>query len=301
MVMRFDRSSRDISGAINTIMVYALVAILLISSGLIVFVMYQGGTAESSDNDIVADGMTIKVDYTGKLVDGRIFDTSNYTIASNDALYPKSLSFTLKAESKYDPTEFTVGAGKMISGFEEAVIGMRVGETKTVTITSDDAYGDLDEDLLTEFDLVDTMEVTRNYTYAEFVAYYGSAPVTGTTISDPIYGWDVTVFDYNENADRVMIMNQPTVGSLYHIYGEEDDGQGWDVLVTNVDSNSNNVTFEHQLTEGDSEQIEGVDAEDETFSIINVDTDAGTAVMNYNDEVVGKTLIFIITIVSIDD
>lgn len=293
---------KDISGAFNTIMVYALVAILLISSGLIVFVMYQGGTAEQADTDnIVAEGMTIEVDYTGKLLDGRIFDTSNYTIASNDALYPKSLSFTLNSESDYDPLELTVGDGDTITGFESAVIGMRVGETKTVTIASDEAYGDLDTDLLTTFDLVDTVEWTHNYTAAEYLAYFGINPVNGMTISDPVYGWPATVLDYNENADRVIVVNQPTVDTLYHIYGEEDDGQGWDVLVSNVDSTSNVITIEHQLTNGDSGYIEGVDTDDETFIIIDIDTDAGTAVMNYNDEVVGNTLVFTITIVSIDD
>ncbi|MDD1772731.1 MAG: FKBP-type peptidyl-prolyl cis-trans isomerase [Methanomassiliicoccales archaeon] len=292
---------KDITGAVNVTLI-VLIVVLMVSASTVVVMIYQGGTAEeSSGSDIVAEGMTIEVEYTGKLLDGRIFDTSNYTIASNDALYPKSLSFTLNSESDYDPLELTVGDGDTITGFEDAVIGMMVGETKTVTISSDEAYGDLDEDLLTTFDLVDTVELTHNYTAAEYLAYFGINPVSGMTVSDPVYGWPATVFDYNENADRVIVVNQPSVNTLYHIYGEEADDQGWDILVSNVDSTSNAITIEHQLTDGDSGYIEGVDADDETFSIIDIDTEAGTAVMNYNDEVVGKTLVFTITIVSISE
>lgn len=64
-------------------------------------------------------GDTVKVHYTGKLEDGTIFDTS----------------------SNRDPLEFTIGNGEIIPGFEEAVIGMSPGETKTVKVPANKAYG----------------------------------------------------------------------------------------------------------------------------------------------------------------
>ncbi len=67
----------------------------------------------------VKDGDTVKVHYTGTLEDGTVFDTS----------------------LEREPLEFTLGAGKMIPGFEEAVKGMQVGQSKTVTIPADKAYG----------------------------------------------------------------------------------------------------------------------------------------------------------------
>jgi peptidylprolyl isomerase len=45
-----------------------------------------------------------------------------------------------------EPLEFTIGQGQVISGFEEAVVGMRVGEEKTVTIPMDKAFGKCDDD-----------------------------------------------------------------------------------------------------------------------------------------------------------
>jgi FKBP-type peptidyl-prolyl cis-trans isomerase 2 len=73
-------------------------------------------------------GDTVRVDYTGRLEDGTVFDSS---------------------EGR-EPLEFAVGAGQVIPGFDEAVTGMAVGEKKTVTIPSDEAYGPYDENLIME-------------------------------------------------------------------------------------------------------------------------------------------------------
>ncbi|MFP4109333.1 MAG: peptidylprolyl isomerase [Desulfonatronovibrio sp.] len=74
----------------------------------------------------VTDGTKVKVHYTGKLNDGTVFDTSK----------------------EREPLEFTVGEGKVIPGFEEAVRDMESGETKNVTIGSDQAYGERREDMI---------------------------------------------------------------------------------------------------------------------------------------------------------
>jgi peptidylprolyl isomerase len=64
-------------------------------------------------------GDTVKVNYTGKFEDGTVFDSS---------------------EGR-EPLEFTVGEGEVIEGFDEGVVGMSPGDSKTVTITMDKAYG----------------------------------------------------------------------------------------------------------------------------------------------------------------
>jgi peptidylprolyl isomerase len=71
------------------------------------------------DISMAKDGDTVKVHYTVTLEDGTVFDTSEGD----------------------EPLEFTVGAGNVITGFDEAVKGMRVGGKKTVTIPVDKAYG----------------------------------------------------------------------------------------------------------------------------------------------------------------
>jgi len=74
----------------------------------------------------VKDGDTIKIDYTGKLDDGSVFDSS---------------------EKHGEPLEFTVGEGQVISGFEEAVRGMEEGEEKEFRIEPSEAYGEYNESL----------------------------------------------------------------------------------------------------------------------------------------------------------
>lgn len=74
----------------------------------------------------VKKGSRVKVYYTGKLNDGTAFETN-----------------IGKA-----PLEFTVGKGKVIKGFEKAVLGMGLGQTKTVIMKPADAYGPKDPALV---------------------------------------------------------------------------------------------------------------------------------------------------------
>ncbi len=76
------------------------------------------------------NGDTVRVNYTGSLEDGSVFDTS-----LNRA-----------------PLEFTIGAGRVIPGFEQAVVGMSPGESKTERIPHDQAYGPHQRELECELD-----------------------------------------------------------------------------------------------------------------------------------------------------
>ena len=73
-------------------------------------------------------GDTVKIHYTGTLADGSVFDSS----------------------AGHEPLEFLIGSGQVIVGFEEAVLGMSVGESKKVTIPAAKAYGAYDESLVME-------------------------------------------------------------------------------------------------------------------------------------------------------
>ncbi len=97
------------------------------------------GCNSASTSDGAKNGDTVQVNYTGKLADGTIFDTS----------------------VGRDPYELTLGAGQAIEGFDKAVVGMKVGEKKTVTIPSDEAYGPHYDELVVEVSrdvLPDNME-----------------------------------------------------------------------------------------------------------------------------------------------
>lgn len=70
-------------------------------------------TRQASTGDVVS------VHYTGKLEDGTIFDSSRES----------------------EPLEFKLGSGSVIEGFDQAVTGMEVGQSREVRIAPDDAYG----------------------------------------------------------------------------------------------------------------------------------------------------------------
>jgi FKBP-type peptidyl-prolyl cis-trans isomerase 2 len=78
---------------------------------------------------IVKKGDKIKVEYTGLLEDGTVFDSSSL---------------------KGCPLEFEVGAGQLLKKFEEAVIGMNIGEEKEVVVSPEDAYGQHKTEFLKE-------------------------------------------------------------------------------------------------------------------------------------------------------
>lgn len=71
-------------------------------------------------------GDQVTVHYTGKLADSTIFDSSVDT----------------------DPITFTLGEGELIDGFEDAIVGMETGQSKTITLTPADAYGEHSEEMI---------------------------------------------------------------------------------------------------------------------------------------------------------
>ena len=77
----------------------------------------------------VKAGDTVKVHYHGRLTDGTTFDSS---------------------EGR-SPLEFEVGSGMVIKGFDDGVVGMTVGQKKTIEIPVDDAYGPRDPEAIIEF------------------------------------------------------------------------------------------------------------------------------------------------------
>jgi FKBP-type peptidyl-prolyl cis-trans isomerase 2 len=82
---------------------------------------------------IARNGDTISVHYLGKFPGGKVFDTSMRTEAEKAGLYSPARD--------YKPLQVVLGMHQVIPGFEEALIGMKVNETKEVTIPPEKAYG----------------------------------------------------------------------------------------------------------------------------------------------------------------
>ncbi|HCA41211.1 MAG TPA: peptidylprolyl isomerase [Aminobacterium sp.] len=76
----------------------------------------------------IKNGDTISVHYKGTLEDGTVFDAS---------------------EGR-EPLKFKVGSGQVIDGFDKAVLGMTVGEEKTINVPPQKAYGEYEMELTME-------------------------------------------------------------------------------------------------------------------------------------------------------
>lgn len=81
---------------------------------------------------VATSGKTVSVNYTGTLLDGKVFDSSLESVIKENGL---------PARATYEPLAFEVGAGRMIQGFDNAVNGMKVGTKARLIIPSKMAYG----------------------------------------------------------------------------------------------------------------------------------------------------------------
>jgi FKBP-type peptidyl-prolyl cis-trans isomerase 2 len=81
----------------------------------------------------IANGSSVSVNYTGRLEDGSIFDTS--------------------LQEGRTPLTAILGQGQLIAGFENGLIGMSTGEKKTIEIEPSDAYGEINEMMIQEVEL----------------------------------------------------------------------------------------------------------------------------------------------------
>ena len=98
---------------------------------LLLGICAAGCTDQSQPSEVATAGDTVQVDYKGYFDDGEVFDSS----------YERG-----------EPLEFVVAAGQMIPGFDAAVVGMAVGEKKTVVLSPEEAYGERNEDLILTVD-----------------------------------------------------------------------------------------------------------------------------------------------------
>lgn len=126
----------------------------------------------------VKDGDTVKVHYTGKLDNGEVFDTSR----------------------ERDPFEFKLGDEAVIPGFEKGVVGMGVGDSKTIEISPDDAYGAKKEELV--------VEVQKSELPEDIIPSLGQRLQIRQQDGNPIV---VTITDMNED-NITLDANHPLAG-----------------------------------------------------------------------------------------
>lgn len=133
----------------------------------------------STSTRVAQNGDTVQVDYTGTLADGTVFDSS----------------------SGREPLEFTLGSNQVIPGFENAVLGMKVGEKKTVRIPADEAYGQHLDELV--------IQVPREKLQSDQEPAVGQVLQVKGQDGQPFY---VTIIAISDNGTLTLDANPPLAG-----------------------------------------------------------------------------------------
>lgn len=120
----------------------------------------------------INENSSVVLNYTGKLEDGTVFDSS--------------------LNEGREPLSATLGQGSLIPGFESGLIGMGVGETKTIMIEPENAYGNVNPQAFVE---VEKSRVPENVEVGMMLQTFGPAGPTTVVVTE--IKDDVVVIDAN--------------------------------------------------------------------------------------------------------
>lgn len=125
-------------------------------------------------------GDTVEVEYVGRAEDGTVFDTSRETVATESGLADA------QPDREFDALTVEVGAGDVIAGVDEALIGMAAGEIETIDIPPEKGYGEWSEDHVREYDTDELSETLggREPEVGQYVETQDGTPAEITHVDD---------------------------------------------------------------------------------------------------------------------
>lgn len=209
-----------------------IVALAAILVGIL-FITSMEGSA------VVEMGDTVQVDYTGKLPDGTVFDTSDPEVAKSAGDYQEGRA--------YEPLMVVMGTHRVIKGFEDGLLGMKVGESRTLTIAPENGYGPSDP---TKIDVVPQLEdISATQTFdreievpgIQFNMTFGTENDVGDTVNVPDSPINLTII---EIGDTVKLSYDMEVGDMI-----EGGQKIWPDEVIEV--NSSHIVIRHNVEVGD--------------------------------------------------
>ncbi len=263
----------------------------------------------------VKKGDTISINYTGRLEDGTVFDTSIESVAKEYDIF----------KPEFAPLQFKVGEPGIIEGLNEGVVGMKVGDTKTLTIKPEKAYGMPKPEMIRAYDIIENVSAKENsfprvfnISLEEFEGTYGPDHNKSDTVVYPGTNINLTIQNISNS---VSLLYNLKVGN--QIFSKTAP---WNMTVVKIDDK--NVTIKPSVKKNDVVQFQ-LDQFQKTpwnSTVIGVTNDNitlrhnaipetkvqsmyGNMIVRFNEtkltidqnhELAGKTLIFNVTLVSID-
>jgi FKBP-type peptidyl-prolyl cis-trans isomerase 2 len=202
------------------------------------------------DGTMVRQGDKVGVDYLGYLVEYKVFDTSIEDIARNGAIQKTS---DFSARSSYEPLKVYVGPtdpdpsdpyGSVVEGFWEAIVGMRVGQSRTVILPPRKAYGEYTNATL---NVTEEVLMLETMSLDDFNENYTEKPIEGLIMKHHFWGWNASIDYVNESEGVVRILNEPYLHRIINAYG-------WDSEVTYKNQSDNGgegrILVEHYAEAG---------------------------------------------------
>ncbi len=270
---------------------------------LAALILFSGCIGEKT----VKKGDTVSVNYTGSLQDGKVFDTNIESVAKQYDIN----------KSEYVPLNFTVGEPGMIKGFDEGVVGMKVGETKSLTILPEDGYGPVKHEMIEAYPIIQIVPTVFpriiEVPIKQFEATFGPEHKKGDVVTIPNSKMNLTIVNitsnvtlsYNFKIDEqipsdapwnqtVVKIDDKNITMAYSVKKDEIiqfDNVPWTTTV--IDVNKQNMTLRHNA-------VPDTNIQTMFGTLIKVHFNETSIIMDQNHELAGKTLIFNITLVSIE-
>lgn len=282
------RENRDAVSPVYRVLILAVVAAVAI--GLYAGLFVQRAPTPPTPF-VVERGDTVEVAYIGTFADtGRVFDTSYNRVANDNVTYSKAASFRWRLV--WTNLTFTVGSPTgTIKGFDEGIRGMSAGDTRRIVVPPEADYGFRDPTMLRERPLLEEVPAREVMNMSAFNVRFLTPAQNDQIVTEPFWKWNVTVKVTN---NIVTITHSPSIGEGLRPYA------AWGAVVEGIDDSANDGTgiiyVRHLLQPADAETTFARDQFSKEFTLLLVDLERGVYVVNYNQEVVDRTLVFDVTL-----
>ena len=136
----------------------------------------------------IATGDSVTLEYTGRLDDETVFDTSRETVAEETGLAES------QPDREYTPLTVEVGAEQVIEGMDEGLVGLEEGANTTLSIPPEKAYGERSDERIQTFETDDIREMLGGQTPDEGAYLEAQNGQHGEVVH---VGEDVVEVDFN--------------------------------------------------------------------------------------------------------
>ncbi len=247
----------------HKLIILGVAAVVVIVLVILLFMQLFSKQAEVGD--------TVTVDYIGYYENGTIFDTNIESVGLQTGM----------GKPAYEQFTFIIGEGQVIPGFEEAIVGMSVGDRKNFTVLPEKGYGLINEEKILR-DNTRELEIQRysSISVSSYVNFFNKRPVVGDIFQVQDFSWNLKIVDVNDT--DVKVENMLSRGQTIDVEGTQ-----WNAIVTRITTDI--IIFKQNPKLGDKfiyrtpvGTLAGV-----VISVNNTSFDVDT-----NPLLAGKTLVF---------